>query len=311
MSCYKGKYHDELIANAALLSTNRKPILVAGEYTNTTLLPGDSDEDVKSNKVDSIKSNKLVIDELLSFHPLALQQLSGVIFFEGAFYKQRTTPYDTPFVDVMKKNGILVGIQLDQGTIYHLAERCQRYRNKGIRFAKWRAVFKIGCINEPSQLAINENVKGLARFAITCQVNGLVPIIEPVILVDGSHDIKRCAEVTEMVFAACYKALKGHHVLLEAASVSAEDIAEYTARALLLTVPKAVPAVVFLCGGQSEAEAMLTLNGLSKSVSKSEMPWVDNKCPWLLSRSFGSTVQDGSLTSSLRTWCIIARADEP
>lgn len=176
----------------------------------------------------------------------------------------------------MKEGGVLPGIKVDKGTIElpgtngetstqgldGLGPRCQKYYEVGARFAKWRAVLKIGP-KEPSELAIHENAKGLARYALICQENGLVPIVEPEILVDGSHDINKCAEVTERVLAACYKALNDHHVLLEGTllkpnmvtpgsdspKVTPDVIAEYTVKALQRTVPSAVPAVVFLSGG--------------------------------------------------------------
>ncbi|KAF6166060.1 hypothetical protein GIB67_012957 [Kingdonia uniflora] len=181
-----------------------------------------------------------------------------------------------PFVDILNEGGVLTGIKVDKGTVElagtngetttqgldGLTQRCQKYYAAGARFAKWRVVLKIG-LNKPSQLAINENANGLARYAIICQENGLVPIVEPEILVDGSHDIDRCANVTERVLAACYKALNNHHVLLEgtlqkpnmvtpgsdANKVSPKVIAEYTVCTLQRTMPAAVPAVVFLSGG--------------------------------------------------------------
>ncbi|CAI9093927.1 OLC1v1029536C1 [Oldenlandia corymbosa var. corymbosa] len=184
-----------------------------------------------------------------------------------------------------------------------LAKRCQDYYKDGSRFAKWCAVLKIGA-NEPSQLAINENANGLARYAIICQQNGLVPIVEPEVLVDGPHDIDKCAEVTERVLAACYKALNDHHVLLEgtllkpnmvtpgsdaAQKATPEKIAEYTVRALQRTVPPAVPAVVFLSGGQSEEEATVNLNAMNK---------LETKKPWSLTFSFGRALQQ----STLKAW---------
>ncbi|WP_248792079.1 class I fructose-bisphosphate aldolase, partial [Escherichia coli] len=119
------------------------------------------------------------------------------------------------FVDVLKVGKVLPGIKFDKGTVElpgtngetttqgldGLAERCQKYYAAGARFAKWRAVLKIGP-NEPSQLAINDNANGLARYAVICQQNGLVPIVEPEILVDGPHNIDKCADVTERVLAA-------------------------------------------------------------------------------------------------------------
>lgn len=216
----------------------------------------------------------------------------------------------------MKEAGVLPGIKVDKGTVElagtngetttqgldGLGARCQKYYEAGCRFAKWRAVLKIGP-NEPSQLAINENANGLARYAIICQENGLVPIVEPEILVDGSHDINKCADVTERVLAACYKALNDHHVLLEGTllkpnmvtpgsdspKVAPEVVAEYTLRSLQRTMPAAVPAVVFLSGGQSEEEATVNLNAMNK---------LKTKKPWNLSFSFGRALQQ----STLKAW---------
>lgn len=129
---------------------------------------------------------------------------------------------------VHQENGVIPGIKVDKGVVDlagtngetttqgldSLGARCQEYYKAGARFAKWRAVLKIGA-TEPSELSIQENAKGLARYAIICQENGLVPIVEPEVLTDGSHDIKKCAAVTETVLAAVYKALNDHHVLLE------------------------------------------------------------------------------------------------
>ncbi|KAK6115560.1 hypothetical protein DH2020_007829 [Rehmannia glutinosa] len=221
-----------------------------------------------------------------------------------------------PFVDVMKEGGVLPGIKVDKGTVElagtngetttqgldGLAQRCQQYYAAGARFAKWRAVLKIGP-NEPSQLAINENANGLARYAIICQENGLVPIVEPRSSLMGPTTSKKCADVTERVLAACYKALNDHHVLLEGTllkpnmvtpgsdspKVAPEVIAEYTVRALQRTMPAAVPAVVFLSGGQSEEQATVNLNAMNK---------LKTKKPWSLSFSFGRALQQ----STLKAW---------
>ncbi|KAI5065801.1 hypothetical protein GOP47_0018425 [Adiantum capillus-veneris] len=174
-----------------------------------------------------------------------------------------------------------------------LAQRCQQYYNVGARFAKWRAVLKNIGPTEPSPLAILENANGLARYAIICQENGLVAILEPEILVDGPHDIKKCAAVTEIVlFAAIYKALRDHHVLLlkpnmvtsrsKAPKTTPQEIAKYTVQALQRTVPPVVPGVMFLSGGQSEKEETLNLNAMNE---------LDTKKPWPLYFSFGRELQ--------------------
>nr|GMD88147.1 fructose-bisphosphate aldolase 6, cytosolic [Ipomoea batatas] len=308
MSCYRGKYADELIANATYIGTPGKGILAADESTGTI------GKRLASINVENVEENRRALRELLFTTPGALQYLSGVILFEETLYQK--TACGKPFVELLKEGGVLPGIKVDKGTVElpgtkgetttqgldGLAERCKKYYEAGARFAKWRAVLKIGP-NEPSQLAINENANGLARYAIICQQNGLVPIVEPEILVDGPHDINKCADVTERVLAACYKALNDHHVLLEgtllkpnmvtpgsdSAKVAPEVVAEYTVRALQRTMPLAVPAVVFLSGGQSEEEATVNLNAMNK---------LKTKKPWSLSFSFGRALQQ----STLKAW---------
>ncbi|GKU98320.1 hypothetical protein SLEP1_g11339 [Rubroshorea leprosula] len=309
MSCFKSKYADELAANAKYIGTPGKGILAADESTGTI------GKRLASINVENVESNRRALRELLFCTPGALQYLSGVILFEETLYQK--TASGKPFVEVMKEGGVLPGIKVDAGTIVlpgttgetttqgldNLGQRCAKYYEAGARFAKWRAVLKISS-NEPSELAIHENAYGLARYAAICQENGLVPIVEPEILVDGPHDINKCAEVTERVLAACYKALNDHHVMLEgtllkpnmvtpgsdAPKVPSEVIAEYTVRALLRTVPPAVPAIVFLSGGQSEEEATVNLNAMNKLFK--------DKKPWSLSFSFGRALQQ----STLKTW---------
>ena len=267
-----------------------------------------------SINVENIEANRQALRELLFTAPGALQYLSGVILFEETLYQ--TTVDGKLFVDVLKEGGVIPGIKVDKGTVDlagtngetttqgldGLAQRCQQYYKAGARFAKWRAVLKIGP-NEPSPLSILENANGLARYAIICQENGLVPIVEPEILVDGPHDIEKCAAATEIVLAAVYKALSDHHVLLEgtllkpnmvtpgsdSAKTTPEEIAKYTVRALQRTVPPAVPGIMFLSGGQSEEEATRNLNAMNA---------LDTKKPWTLSFSFGRALQ----AHTLKTW---------
>ncbi|KAJ1695941.1 hypothetical protein LUZ63_012639 [Rhynchospora breviuscula] len=308
MSAYRGKYADELAKNAAYIGSPGKGILAADESTGTI------GKRLTSINVENNEENRRALRELLFCTPGALQYLSGVILFEETLYQK--TKDGKPFVDVLNEGGVLPGIKVDSGTIEvagtngetttqghdGLAKRCQKYYEAGARFAKWRAVLKIGP-NEPSQLAIDLNAQGLARYAIICQENGLVPIVEPEILVDGPHDIDRCAYITEIVLAACYKALNDQRVLLEGTllkpnmvtpgsdspKVAHEVIAEYTVRALQRTVPPAVPAIVFLSGGQSEEEATRNLNAMNK---------LEGKKPWSLTFSFGRALQQ----STLKAW---------
>uniref|UniRef100_A0A2K6PKE4 Fructose-bisphosphate aldolase n=1 Tax=Rhinopithecus roxellana TaxID=61622 RepID=A0A2K6PKE4_RHIRO len=184
-----------------------------------------------------------------------------------------------------------------------LSERCAQYKKDGADFAKWRCVLKIG-EHTPSALAIMENANVLARYASICQQNGIVPIVEPEILPDGDHDLKRCQYVTEKVLAAVYKALSDHHIYLEGTLLkpnmvtpghactqkfSHEEIAMATVTALRRTVPPAVTGITFLSGGQSEEEASINLNAI-------------NKCPllkpWALTFSYGRALQ----ASALKAW---------
>ena len=218
----------------------------------------------------------------------------------------------------MKQKGILPGIKVDKGTVIlggsnnetatqgldDLGKRCAKYYADGARFSKWRAVLKIGQ-NEPSDLAIQENAHGLARYAAICQENGLVPIIEPEVLVDGTHTIDECAAKSEKVYAAVIKACQDQNVLLEGSllkpniithcvdcvtKVSSQEIAWKTVRTLLRTIPGAIPGIVFLSGGQSEDEATANLNEMNKLK--------DVKTPWNLSFSFGRALQH----SCLKAW---------
>ncbi|XP_072099088.1 fructose-bisphosphate aldolase C-like [Mobula birostris] len=241
--------------------------------------------------------------------------IGGVIFFHETLYQ--STDDGTPFINVIKEKNILAGIKVDKGVVTlsgtngetttqgldGLAERCAQYKKDGADFAKWRCVLKISATT-PSALAIMENANVLARYASICQQNGIVPIVEPEILPDGDHDLKRCQYVTEKVLGAVYKALSDHHIYLEGTLLkpnmvtpghlcptkySPEEIATATVTALRRTVPPAVPGITFLSGGQSEEEATINLNAI-------------NKCPlpkpWALTFSYGRALQ----ASALNTW---------
>ncbi|KMZ58517.1 Fructose-bisphosphate aldolase [Zostera marina] len=301
MSVFCGKYSDQLISTAAYIATPGKGVLAADESTNSI------GKRFVSMNIENVETNHRRYRELLFTTPNALNYLSGVILFEDTLYQRSST--GKLFVDVLKDGGVIPGINVDKhkvkvaGTngetttqgLDNLAKRCREYYTVGARFAKWRAVFKIGP-TEPSQLVINQNANGLARYAIICQENGLVPFVEPDILVAGSHDIETCAKVTETVLAAIFKALNDHHVLLEGTilkpnmvtpgsdspKVAPEVIAAYTVAAFQRTVPAAVPGIMFLSGGQSEVVATTNLNAINQFVGKK---------PWTLSFSFGRALQ--------------------
>lgn len=309
MSAFVGKYTDELIKTAKYLATPGKGILASDESTGTI------GKRLSSINLENVESNRQALRELLFTAPGVFDYLSGVILFEETLYQK--TSDGKPFVDVISAGGAVPGIKVDKGTVEiagtngetttqgldSLGARCAKYYQAGARFAKWRAVLKVGPAGEPSELAVKQNAEGLARYALICQEHGLVPIVEPEILTDGGHDIMTCAAVTERVLAAVYKSLNDHKVLLEGTllktnmvtpgsdspKVGAEVIAEYTVAALRRTVPPAVPGVVFLSGGQSEEEATQNLNAMNK---------LELLKPWTLSFSFGRALQQ----STLKKW---------
>eukprot|EP00899_Mesostigma_viride_P020123 jgi/Mesvir1/28111/Mv04694-RA.1 len=308
MAYFKGKYTDELIATAKAIAAPGKGILAADESTGTI------GKRFQSIGVENTEANRQALRELLFTTPGISEHISGVIMFEETLYQK--TSDGKPFVDLLKEMNIITGIKVDKGVVPlpgtneetttqgldGLGARCAEYYKQGARFAKWRAVLKIdaGC---PSELSIHENAYGLARYAAICQENGLVPIVEPEILTDGSHDIATCQKVTEEVVAACYKALSLHKVLLEGTllkpnmvtsgsdcpvKAGAEEIAGRTLAALRRTVPPAVPGIHFLSGGMSEEEATINLNEMNKMEGR----------PWSLSFSYGRALQ----ASTLKAW---------
>jgi len=241
--------------------------------------------------------------------------LGGVILYEETLFQKSTD--GRPFAQVLRDLGIVVGIKVDLGTVAlagtdnetttqgldNMAARCKRYYEAGARFAKWRSVLRIGK-NEPSALAISENANVLARYASICQQNGLCPIVEPEILMDGDHDLPTAVRAAQQVLAAVYHRLHEHNVFLEGTLLkpnmvcpgqecqikySTKDVALATVTVLQRTVPAAVPGITFLSGGQSEEEATLHLNEINR---------VAGKKPWALTFSYGRALQ----STVLKTW---------
>jgi fructose-bisphosphate aldolase class I len=268
--------------------------------------------------VENVEANRQRYRELLFTTPGIEKCISGVILFDET--ARQSAQDGKRFIDLLNEKGIIAGIKVDKGLIpipgtndetaaiglEDLAKRCAEYYGMGCRFAKWRAVLKIGngC---PSDLAIQENVWGLARYAAICQANGLVPIVEPEILSDGSHSIEVSQRVLEKVWYAQVRALADNNVFFEgillkpsmatpgstfpdAKKVSAAEIAWRTVLALSRTIPPAIPGIMFLSGGQSEEEASLNLNEMNK-ISKI-------KKPWSLSFSYGRALQN----TCVKTW---------
>jgi fructose-bisphosphate aldolase class I len=303
------KFKEELAATVTAVSRPGFGILAADESTGTI-----GQRFAKIN-TENNEDNRRAYREFL-FRSKLEDGISGVILFEETLFQKAAD--GTPFVDLLKAKNVIPGIKVDKGLVFlpgtkeeqattgldGLAERCQKYYQAGARFAKWRAVLKIG-EGRPSNLSINETAHTLARYAAICQENGLAPIVEPEILTDGNHSIEVCAEVTERVLAACIKSLLEHNVFLEGCflkpnmvtqgadcpkKATKQEIAWFTVRTLSRTIPPAMRAVMFLSGGQSEEEATLNLNEMNKITAIAR--------PWALSFSYGRALQ----SSTLKAW---------
>jgi len=258
--------------------------------------------------VESTEENRRAYRALLFTAPGIEDYISGVIEFEETL--GQTSDDGTPLSEVLAQRGIVPGIKVDKGKgplalspgdlisygLDGLAERLQHCKSQGARFAKWREVYAISERN-PTASGIVANAEMLARYAAVCQEQGVVPIVEPEVLIDGGHSLARCAEVTEAVQKELFHALHRHHVVLEhmilkpnmilpgkdhPVRVNAEEIAAATLRVFRRTVPAAVPSINFLSGGLSPEEATGNLNAMN-----ADFP----DAPWLLSFSYGRALQ--------------------
>jgi fructose-bisphosphate aldolase class I len=234
--------------------------------------------------------------------------VSGAILYDETI--RQSSPEGVPIVEILRGQGIHPGIKVDTGAkalagaagekvtegLDGLRERIAEYRELGATFAKWRAVITIGDAI-PSRYCIEANAHALARYARLCQEGGLVPIVEPEVLMDGDHDIERCDDVTTDTLTAVFHALHEHGVSLEgmllkpnmvisgtgcAAQAGIEEVAARTVGCLARTVPAAVPGIVFLSGGQSDEMATQHLNAMNA---------LTGSHPWELSFSYGRALQ--------------------
>jgi fructose-bisphosphate aldolase class I len=239
--------------------------------------------------------------------------ISGIILYDETIRQSRKD--GTPFVKVITDAGIIPGIKVDTGVkdmAGHLGEkitegldglrdRLAEYSQMGARFAKWRAVITIAD-GIPSRGCIEANAQALARYAALCQEAGLVPIVEPEVLMDGEHTLKRCSEVTEEVLRTVFKELYTQKVTLEGMILkpnmvlpglacptqeTVDEVADATVRCLLRAVPAAVPGIAFLSGGQSGELATARLNAMNVRFK--------SRLPWALAFSFARAIQQPAL----------------
>jgi len=265
--------------------------------------------------IESTETTRRDYRAMLFTTPEAEQYLAGVILFEETI-GQRTAD-GTPLVEVLTRRGIVPGVKVDKGTtplpnadgdlvtqgLDGLVERLKTYRSQGMRFAKWREVYTITDRN-PTPLGLHTNAEVLARYAAACQQEGIVPIVEPEVLIDGAHTIERCEAVSDDVLHVVFAALHRHRVRLDAivlkpsmvlpgntsgATADPDTVAAATLRVLHANVPAAVPTINFLSGGQSPESATANLDAMNRSPSRG---------PWVLSFSYARALQD----PAMRAW---------
>jgi fructose-bisphosphate aldolase class I len=264
---------------------------------------------------ESTEESRRSYREMLLTAPGSQEYISGVIFFDETL--RQSTAKGERFVDVLNRNGIIPGIKVDTGSkalagfpgeevtegLDGLRGRLEEYVKLGAKFCKWRAVVNIGA-GVPSPAGIHANAHALARYAALCQEQGLVPMVEPEVMMEGDHSIERCYEVTIATLREVFNELSEQRVVFEnmilktnmvvpgkkcADQANPKRVAEMTVRALHTTVPATVAGIVFLSGGQKPEPSTAHLNLMNS---------MGVRHPWPLSFSYGRALQD----SALKTW---------
>jgi fructose-bisphosphate aldolase class I len=298
---------DEVVATARALIAGDKGLLAIDESTGTC------NARFAAAGIPQTVEARRAYRELIVTTPGLGESISGVILYDETI--RQHTADGIAFVRVLEHAGIIVGIKVDTGRsamaghagetatdgLDGLRERLAAYAQLGARFAKWRAALTIG-EETPSPGCVEANAEGLARYAALCQEAGLVPVVEPEVLMDGSHSLSRCAEVSEQVLRTVFDALHSQGVALEAMILkpnmvlagsacdtqpSIVEVADATITCLSRTVPPAVPGIAFLSGGQSAQLASARLSALNQRSGSA--------APWGLSFSFGRAIQQPAL----------------
>jgi len=300
---------NKLAAVAQAMVADNKGLLAADESTGTITKRFDT------INVESTEDSRRDYRELLFRAEGIGEYISGVILYDETI--RQSAADGTRFVDLMAKQGIIPGIKVDAGAkplagsdnetvtegLDGLRDRVKEYVDFGAKFAKWRAVIKIGD-EMPTGYAIHTNAHALARYAKICQEGGLVPIVEPEVLMDGDHDIHNCQLITEEILNCVFGELYAQEVALEGmilkpnmviSGLDAKNradfnkVADETVATLMRCVPAAVPGIMFLSGGQSEIDATMHLNVMNTNYKN---------LPWKLSYSYGRALQ----ASALKAW---------
>ena len=295
----------ELNVIAKKMCAKGKGILAADESTGTIA------KRFKSINVENIEANRLTFRQTLFNSSGMKDYIGGVILFDETIRQKTSLGLSVP--QLISKNGAIPGIKVDKGAkplagsseetvtegLDGLRDRLKEYYGLGARFTKWRAVYKIGN-SFPSSQSIKSNAHALARYAALVQESKMVPIVEPEVLMDGSHDIKKCYDVTTNVLNECYNELNLHKIDLKGTVLkpnmiipgsdckdqsSPEEIARKTLDCLKKNVPSEVPGIAFLSGGQSEIESSRNLNEINKI----------NDTSFLITFSYGRGLQASAL----------------
>ena len=265
--------------------------------------------------IESTEEARRTYREMLLTAPGMAEYISGVIFFDETL--RQSTAKGERFVDALNRVGIIPGIKVDTGSkplagfageevtegLDGLRARLQEYVKLGAKFCKWRAVINIGSAI-PTRAGIEANAHALARYAALCQEQGLVPMVEPEVMMEGDHPIERCYDVTVETLRRVFDQLADQRVVFEcmilktnmvvpgkkcADQANVQKVAEMTIRALLTAVPASVAGVVFLSGGQKSEPSTAHLNAMNA---------MGRQLPWPLSFSYGRALQD----AALKTW---------
>ncbi len=297
----------DLKKTVALLLHKQKGLLAMDESTSTC------NKRFEALGIPQTEEYRRKYRELIVTTPGLEESISGAILFDETINQSITD--GTLMIDVLKQKGIVPGIKVDEGAVPldrfpgekitegldGLGKRLADYYAKGARFAKWRAVINIG-EGIPTITAIKTNAYNLARYAVLCQQAGLVPIVEPEVLMDGNHSLQQCSEVTHQVLHAVFNALFDQHVEFEGMILkpnmvlpglespvqdSIDVVADATVNCFLRCVPAAVPGIAFLSGGQSGQLASERLNAMHIRFK--------DKMPWELTFSFSRAIQQPAL----------------
>lgn len=299
----------ELEATAKAMIANGKGILAIDESSPTIKKRFDT------INLESTEEHRRTYRDLLITNPGGNEYISGMILYDETI--RQSTSDGTPFAKALIDQGIMPGIKVDTGAkefalhanekitegLDGLRDRLAEYKTLGAKFAKWRAVITIGN-NIPSQACIEANAHALARYAGLCQEAGIVPMVEPEVLMDADNTIERCYEVTENTLSTLFKTLKSQDISIEhtilktnmvisgkqcSVQADVQEVADQTVRCLLKNVPAELPGIVFLSGGQSAELATAHLNAMNAG---------NPDLPWPLSFSYGRALQE----PCLKTW---------